>query len=100
MGLIPDQGTKIPNATRQKKITEKPVRLKIRQVMKEVLLLQYSWRILNAEESTQNEAEGEREPLAPCLKDLRAPIGNLFSKKRSLEKTLMLGKIESKRRRR
>ena len=66
--------------------------------MKEVLLLQYSWRILNAEESTQNEAEGG-EPLAPCLKDLRAPIGNLFSKKRSLERTLMLGKIESKRRR-
>ena len=83
----------------KKKITGKPVRLKIRQVMKEVLLLQYSWRILNAEESTQNEAEGEGEPLAPCLKDLRAPIGNLFSKKRSFEKTLMLGKIESKRRR-
>ena len=65
----------------------------------EVLFLQYSWRILNAEESTQNEAEGEGEPLAPCLKDLRAPIRNLFSKKRSFEKTLMLGKIESKRRR-
>ena len=67
--------------------------------MKEVLFLQYSWRILNAEESTQNEAEGEGEPLAPCLKDLRAPIRNLFSKKRSFEKTLMLGKVESKRRR-
>ena len=56
-------------------------------------MLQYSWRILNAEESTQNEA-------APCLKDLRAPVVNLFSKKRSLEKTRMLGKIEGKRRRR
>ena len=52
------------------------------------------------QESTQNEAKGEGEPLAPCLKDLRDPIVNLFSKKRSLEKTLMLGKIESKRRRR
>ena len=56
-------------------------------------MLQYSWRILNAEESTQNEA-------ATCLKDLRTPIVNLFSKKRSLEKTRMLGKIEGKRRRR
>ena len=52
------------------------------------------------QESTQNEAKGEGEPLAPCLKDLRDPIVNLFSKKRSLEKTLMLGKIEGKRRRR